>query len=87
METIMGIVLAVLAAAAAYLFKDSQYEAERKRRIDLELETRKLKTKERLKESLIAQEGAKLGYEKAKQEFLNRYGSSGIDSTSDSSDK
>lgn len=71
---LLAVVFSILTGIVVYLFQEKRVKQERTLRVSSDLQKALSVDKEKLKQAEAARQGAKIGYEKAKEEFLNRYG-------------
>lgn len=71
---LLALVFSILTGIVVYLFQEKRVKQERTLRVSSDLQKALSADKEKLKQAEAARQGAKIGYEKAKEEFLNRYG-------------
>lgn len=74
MDALVALLVGLIAAAAAYLFKDTEARKARVERDILDLELKKQAKKQKVREAAIRTETAKVAYEETKKKFMDRYG-------------
>lgn len=74
MDILWAAIVSVLAALVTAWYNANKAGDEKIKREVAEAKLRTLESKNKLRDAMIAREGAKIGYEKAKEEFNARFG-------------
>lgn len=74
MDALLTFILGLLAAAAAYLFKEKELRSAKAERDILDLQLKKQVKVQKAREAAIRTETAKVAYEETKKKFMDRYG-------------